>query len=64
MNTYNIVLNSSNVIGNYKTQFQYNFINGSFKIGEIAEICVSQVTIPYCWFNINAAVYNNASSRY
>jgi hypothetical protein len=63
-NTYNIIMNSTNVSNIYYTQFTFQFINGSFDIEEDAEICVGQITIPYSWFNINANVYNNASFSY
>jgi hypothetical protein len=61
---FNLVLNSSNVSNLYNTQFTYNFIGGGFKINNDAQMCVSQITIPYSWFNINGNVYNNSSFSY
>ena len=60
----NIILNSSNVIGTYNTQFLFKFLNGSFTINEGSEICISQIIIPYSWFNINAGLYQNATLQY
>ena len=54
--SYNLVLNSNNAINN--TTFQYQFINGSFTIHDEAELCISNIQIPYSWYNI-APVYNN-----
>lgn len=62
--TYNLVLNSSNVIGSNNSIFKYNFINGAFHINENSEMCVSQIVIPYSWFNINRAYYTNATLEY
>ena len=62
--SYNLVLNSSNVIGSNNTEFRYNFINGNFKIYEGAKMCVSQVVIPYSFFNINNGYYQNATMQY
>jgi hypothetical protein len=56
--SYNIILNSSNVSNNTNSQYTYNFINGSFKIKEGSEICVSEIQVPYSWFNITT-LYNN-----
>ena len=53
---YNLILNSSNAITN--NTYRYNFINGSMTILDEAEICISQIQIPYSWFNITSA-YNN-----
>jgi len=61
---YTLVLNSSNVIGSNNSVFRYNFINGAFNINEDSEMCVSQIVIPYSWFNINGAYYNNATLQY
>ena len=62
--SYKIVLNSSNVIGATNSQFLYTFTNGNFKIEEDAEMCASQITIPYSWLNINSSYYSNASISY
>jgi hypothetical protein len=61
---YNIILNSSNLIGINNSQFKYYFINGNFTINEGAEICVSQIVIPYSWFNISQSFYKNATIQY
>jgi hypothetical protein len=61
---YNLVLNSSNVIGSNNTEYKYNFINGCFNINEGSEMCISQLVIPYSWFNINKQYYNNATLSY
>lgn len=50
--SFNLVLNSSNVIGSNANTYQYSFIGGNFNVGDDFEICTSQVTIPYSWYNI------------
>ena len=60
-----LVINSSNVVqGTNNSTFQYNFISGSFNVPDNAEICISNMTVPYSWYNINASYYNNASFQY
>jgi len=59
MATYNITLNSTNVIGINNNTFQYNFVTGSIDIPEGATMSLSQVTIPYSWRNITASLGNN-----
>eukprot|EP01039_Chlorochromonas_danica_P002082 gene2082-2274_t len=60
-----IVLNSNNVATNgTKSQYNYNFINGGLNIPENSLMCVSNVTIPYSWFNVNSNQYNNNSFQY
>jgi len=61
---YNLVLNSSNIIGNNNSIFQYKFSQGSFIINEGSEMSISNITIPYSWFNISKSYYNNASISY
>jgi hypothetical protein len=61
MSIYNILLNSSNVISPNNTTFRYDFINGNFDIEEGAQMCISQINIPYSWFNINKSYYNNSN---
>ncbi len=61
---YNLILNSNNVIGNNNTDFRYSFIQGSLHIPEGSEICVSQIVVPYSFFNLNAGLYNNTSIRF
>lgn len=60
-----LCVNSTNLVnnGNFNT-YQYNFINGSLNIPEHSEICISNMTIPYSWYNINQQLYNNASFQY
>lgn len=58
--SYNIILNSDNVNNSTNSQYKYNFITGNFKVNEGAEISVSQIQIPYSWFNITVAYNNNA----
>lgn len=61
---YSLVLNSTNVIGTNKTNLTYNFINGCFYIPQNSKMCLSQMIIPYAWFNINSALYNNNKFTY
>ena len=57
-----LVLNSSNVIsGSSNTRYQYNFIGGGFKAQDM-EICISQASIPYAWYNISSNYGNNSFS--
>jgi hypothetical protein len=53
---YNLILNSNNAITN--NTYRYTFINSSITILDEAEMCISQLQIPYSWFNITTA-YNN-----
>ena len=57
--SYNLILNSSNLIGSNNNQYKYNFIGGSFDVPDGAELSISQITIPYSWFNITSALGNN-----
>ena len=50
--SFNLVLNSSNVVGSNNNTYVYSFIGGNFLVKDDMEICVSQVTIPYSWYNI------------
>ena len=60
-----IIVNSTNVVaGTNNSTFQYNFISGSFDVPANSEICISNMTIPYSFYNVNAAYYNNASFQY
>ena len=56
--SYNLVLNSNNAINN--STFQYKFINGSFTVHDEAELAISNIQIPYSWFNVTKAYNNNA----
>ena len=62
--SYTLILNSNNVNNINNTEYKYNFINGSFYINEGSQICVSQIVIPYSWFNVNNGYYNNATLSY
>ena len=62
--TYNLLLNSSNVIGSSKSTYSYKFLSGAFDIHEGAKMCVSQIVVPYSWFNISSSVYNNSRLSY
>ena len=61
---FNLLLNSSNVINTDNTNFQYEFTNGSFTIDEGAEICISQIVMPYSFFNLNTALYDNTNFQF
>ena len=61
--SYTLILNSSNVIGNNNTEYKYTF-NSSFTVEEDSQISVSQVILPYSFFNINSTFYNNAMFKY
>jgi hypothetical protein len=58
-----LVLNSTNATNN-KNVFQYNFINGSFVVSDDSEMCISGITIPYSWYNIQQQYYNNTTFQY
>ena len=57
-----LVLNSTNVIGNNNNTYKYNFINGMYSIKD-AVIAVSNITVPYSWYNI-AQAYNNTTFQF
>ena len=60
-----IILNSNNVVNNgLNSQFTYQFPVGGFTIPEETELCISNLTIPYSWYNISSQYYNNASFQY
>ena len=60
--SYNLILNSSNVVGVNNNQYKYNFIGGAFTVPDGAEMSISQVTIPYSWYNVTSALGNNTFS--
>ena len=64
--SYNLVLNSSNVVrnGNYPYQYEYNFINGGIDIPENSEMTINQITIPYSWFSFSSSLGNNSITYY
>jgi len=55
---YAIALNSTNVIGLGNNTYKFNFVNG-FTVPEGSTISISQVTMPYSWFNITKVLGNN-----
>lgn len=58
--SFNIILNSTNDIDPQNNSiYRYQFSNGNFKINEGSEICVSQIQIPYSWYNISSFYNNN-----
>jgi hypothetical protein len=57
--SFTLLLNSSNVIGSNNNTYQYKFVNGNFVIPEGSEMAISQITIPYSWYNITNNYYNN-----
>ena len=60
-----LIVNSNNVqTDGLNTHFQYKFISGSLNVPENTEMCISNVTIPYSWFNLNLQVYNNTIFSY
>ena len=54
---YTLVLNSANVSSSTNTQFKYDFLGGNF-IARDMEMCISQVAMPYAFYNVSA-FYNN-----
>jgi hypothetical protein len=60
--SYNLTLNSNNLVGVNNNTYQYNFIQGAINIPAGSTIAVSQITIPYSWRNITAALGNNTWS--
>jgi hypothetical protein len=58
-----LILNSANVT-NQPNVFQYNFLNGAFIVPDGSEMCISGITIPYSWYNIQQQFYNNARFQY
>ena len=61
---FNLILNNTNVANRDNTRYAYKFISGGLKIYEGAEMCISQVIIPYSWYNVNAGLYNNNTISY
>ena len=61
---FNLILNNTNVANKDNTRYAYKFISGGLKIYEGAEMCVSQVILPYSWYNVNAGLYNNNTISY
>lgn len=60
--SFTLCLNSSNVVaGSNNTSFRYSFIGGNFRTDN-CEVCISQSTIPYAWYNISTSYGNNSFS--
>ena len=59
--SYNILLNNTHCINSNGTcnTYKYNFIQGGFDIPEGSSICVTNITIPYSWYNISSICGNN-----
>jgi hypothetical protein len=62
--SFSLILNNTNVSGPYKNNYVYRFVNGSFSVEEDMECCISNMTIPFSFFNINASVYGNNTFSY
>lgn len=61
---YNLVINSSNVVGNNNSTFVYNFLGStSLHIKDGTKICVSSISLPYSFFNITQS-YNNQTFQF
>jgi hypothetical protein len=59
--TFNLVMNSNNVIaGSNNSRYSYTFINNNLTLLDEAEICISNITLPYSFYNVTIA-YNNRS---
>jgi len=57
--SYNLILNNTNVSGNTNNTYTYKFINGAFEVKDTSQLCVSNITIPYSWYNISNQLNNN-----
>lgn len=52
-------MNSNNVVsGSNNTRYSYTFLNNNLTLLDEAEICISNITLPYSWYNVTKA-YNN-----
>ena len=64
-NAVTLVINSANNVDpTNKSTYRYQFVNGSFTIPEDSDICISNIVLPYSWFNINQQIYNNSTFAY
>ena len=62
--TLNLILNSSNVVaGSNNCTYKYNFLQPT-EIFEDAQMTISNVVLPYSWFNITALNKNNTFTIY
>lgn len=57
-----IILNRNNLIGINNNTYQYNFIQGNYDIPRNSQMCVSQITLPYSWYNVSSILGNNTFS--
>jgi hypothetical protein len=66
MSSFNIILNSNNVIknNNYANQLQFNFINGSFSVKKNMKLQLVSAQIPYSFYNISNYYQNNKFNVY
>ena len=62
--SYNLVLNSKNVIGVNNNTYQYNFLQGSFTVPEGSVMGISQITLPYSFINVSSSLGNNTFQYY
>lgn len=59
--SFSLVLTQSNVVSSSNNSiYQYNFIGGNFQMKD-NEICITQATIPYSFFNVNPTYGNTIS---
>lgn len=59
--SFNLVMNSNNVVvGSDNSRYSYTFINNNLTLLDEAEICISNITLPYSFYNVTTA-YNNRS---
>lgn len=59
---FTLCLNSSNVIaGSSNTSFKYSFIGGNFRTDD-CEICISQASLPFAYYNVSSNYGNNSFS--
>lgn len=58
-----ILINSTNVSNSYNNQFTYKFAGGGLELpsDKLNQIAVSQITIPYSFFNISSGIYGNST---
>ena len=60
--SFTLCLNSSNVVtGSNNSTFRYTFIGGNFRTDN-CEICISQATIPFAFYNVSSQYGNNTFS--
>ena len=57
--SFALVINSQNLLGNGNNTFQYNFLGGTFTIPEGSEMMITNIQIPYSFYNISQLYGNN-----